>query len=257
MGIRLKIPSNHARAESLKVREKLIKGEEKKVVAKAGLIAHGRGEAFDYLLGEATITPALFAARASAASLLLASRPVISVNGNVAALVPEEIVKLANAVPAGLEVNLFYRNREREDAVKSALKRAGAREILGVGKNASATIPELFSDRRKVDPRGIFSADVVMVPLEDGDRTMALKKIGKFVITIDLNPLSRTSQTADITIVDNLLRAIPNILAAIRELKSLDRSELKLILDRFDNKKNLSETMLYIRERLALLAREN
>jgi 4-phosphopantoate--beta-alanine ligase len=256
MGIRLKIPSNHVRAESLKVREKLIKGEEKKVVAKAGLIAHGRGEAFDYLLGEATITPALFAARAAAASLLLASRPVISVNGNVAALVPEEIVRLAKAIPAGLEVNLFYRNREREDAVKSALRKAGANEVLGVGRNASAVIPELFSERRKVDPRGIYSADVVMVPLEDGDRTMALKKIGKFVITVDLNPISRTAQTADITIVDNIVRAMPRLTKAVEEIRRLSRHELKGILERFDNHSNLSESLLFIRDRLTALAKE-
>jgi len=257
MGIRLKIPTNHVRSESLKIREKLIKGEESNVVAKAGLIAHGRGEAFDYLLGEITIPPALFAARAAAASLLLASHPVISVNGNSAALVPDGLVALSREIPADLEVNLFYRSRKREDAVKAALKSAGARAILGVGRDANAVIPELFSERRKVDPQGIYSADVVLVPLEDGDRTQALKKLGKFVITIDLNPLSRTAQTADITIVDNLIRAAPNILASVKEMKTLDKTDLKLICDRYDNKKNLSETMLYIRERLRQLSRDN
>ena len=77
------------------------------------------------------------------------------------------------------------------------------------------------------------------------------------MITIDLNPLSRTAQTADITIVDNLIRAAPNILASVKEMKTLDKTELKLICDRFDNKKNLSETMLYIRERLRQLSRDN
>jgi len=255
MGIRLKIPKSHVRADSLRKREVLIKGEEKGVVAKAGLIAHGRGEAFDYLIGETTIPPALFAARVAAASLILADHPVISVNGNSAALVPELLVGLAKEIHAGLEVNLFYRSRRREDAIKSALMKAGATEVLGVGRNASATIPELYSERRRVDPRGIYSADVVLVPLEDGDRTMALKKMGKFVIAIDLNPLSRTAQTADVTIVDNIVRAVPNILAAIRDLRELNRAELKGIIERFDNKKNLSETMLYIRDRLSTLAR--
>lgn len=257
MGIRLKIPRNHCRGESLKIRERLIRGEEAGVVAKAGLIAHGRGEAFDYLIGESSIPPAIFAARAAAASLLLAARPVISVNGNVAALAPEALVRLSKATGAPLEVNLFYRTRRRERAVRSALLKAGAKEVLGVGEHASATIPELFSDRRKVDPRGIYSADVVIVPLEDGDRAMALRKMGKFVIAIDLNPLSRTSQVADITIVDNVLRALPNIVSAVEELRQLHKDELKGILERFDNRKNLSETLLFIRERLASIAKED
>ncbi|MGQ9759487.1 MAG: phosphopantothenate/pantothenate synthetase [Candidatus Methanomethylicaceae archaeon] len=255
MGIHLKIPRNHVRAHSLKKREVLIRAEERGIVAKAGLIAHGRGEAFDYLIGEASIPPAIFATRAAAASLLLASRPVISVNGNVAALVPKGIVRLSKAINAPLEVNLFFRTRKREEAIKSILIREGAKGVLGVGKDASATIPELFSERRRVDPCGIYSADVVLVPLEDGDRTLALKRMGKFVITIDLNPLSRTAQTADITIVDDIVRAVPNMINALNELKHLPREDLKSLLTRFDNRKNLSDVILYIKDRLTLLSR--
>ncbi|MGC8936176.1 MAG: 4-phosphopantoate--beta-alanine ligase [Candidatus Methanomethylicaceae archaeon] len=256
MGIHLKIPRNHVRAHSLKKREALIRAEEKGIVAKAGLIAHGRGETFDYLIGETTIPPAVFATKAAVASMLLAAHPVISVNGNVAALVPREIVRLSNVLNAPLEVNLFFRTRKREETIKSVLMRAGAKEVLGVGKDASATIPELFSERRRVDPRGIYSADVVLVPLEDGDRTIALKRMGKFVITIDLNPLSRTAQTADITIVDDIVRAVPNMIKAYKDLKDLPREELSSLLARFDNRKNLSEVILYIRDRLLTLSEE-
>jgi 4-phosphopantoate--beta-alanine ligase len=256
MGIRLKIPKNHVRLDSLKKREVLIEGEEKGIVAKAGLIAHGRGEAFDYLLGEATTPPALFATRAAATALLLAAHPVISVNGNSTALVPEGLVSLSEALNADLEVNLFYRTRAREKAIESMLIAAGARKVFGVGRAASARIPELFSERRRVDPRGIYSADVVLVPLEDGDRTIALKKMGKFVVTIDLNPLSRTSQSANITIVDNIIRAMPNLTKAIEELQVLSLKELKGILERFDNQRNLSETILFMRDRLTTLAKE-
>lgn len=255
MGIKLRIPKNHVRAESLEKREMLIEAEEKGVLAKAGLIAHGRGEAFDYLMGETTTPPAVFATRAAAASLLLANRPVISVNGNVAALVPGGTVELARLIPARLEVNLFYRNRKREEAVKAALVEAGAGEVLGVGRDASARIPELFSERRRVDPRGIDAADVVLVPMEDGDRTMALRRVGKFVITIDLNPLSRTAQSADITIVDNILRAVPNLVMAVKELRMLDPLELRATLDRFNNRRNLSDTLIHIRDRLTTLAK--
>lgn len=47
------------------------------------------------------------------------------------------------------------------------------------------------------------------MPLEDGDRTEALVRMGKRVVTIDLNPLSRTAVAAHVTIVDNLVRAMP------------------------------------------------
>lgn len=256
MGVKLKIPENHPRAKSLIERMKIIEGEEKGIVAKAGLIAHGRGEAFDYLIGEATIPPAFFATRAAVAAMLLAKKPVISVNGNAAALVPEELVMLSKELNAPLEVNLFFRTRKREEAIKRHLMAHGAELVLGTGKDASAIIPELFSERRRVDPRGIYVADVVLVPLEDGDRTMALKKMGKFVIAIDLNPLSRTAQTADITIVDNIVRAIPNMLKFVKEMKSMSTEELEDVVSKFNNKKNLSDTIAYIRDRLTKLSME-
>ena len=48
------IPKSHPRAKSLLIREKLVEGFDKGLVAKEGLLAQGRGEAFDYLLGEKT-----------------------------------------------------------------------------------------------------------------------------------------------------------------------------------------------------------
>ncbi|MHA1248829.1 MAG: hypothetical protein ACTSRP_02440 [Candidatus Helarchaeota archaeon] len=50
----IEIPDDHPRAESLRIRHKVQKGFEDKVVATAGLFAHGRGEAFDYIIGEKT-----------------------------------------------------------------------------------------------------------------------------------------------------------------------------------------------------------
>ena len=44
--------------------------------------------------------------------------------------------------------------------------------------------------------------------LEDGDRCEALVAMGKEVIVVDLNPLSRTSTTASVTIVDEVKRAM-------------------------------------------------
>ncbi|MEO9321322.1 MAG: 4-phosphopantoate--beta-alanine ligase [Nitrososphaera sp.] len=242
----IEIPESHPRAKSLHVREALVAGFQNGLVAPQGLIAHGRGEAFDYLLGEATTPMARAAIRAAAASLLTAMHPVISVNGNAAALVPGQLVELAASVNAKLEVNLFHRTEERERRIRQELERNGATQVLGTGGDASAQIPELQSERRRVDPAGIFSADVVFVPLEDGDRTEALVKMGKTVITVDLNPISRTAKAAQISIVDNLVRAVPELVAAVADLKKSGES-LQALLDSFDNQENLARSLQLIR----------
>lgn len=249
------IPKTHPRYKSLVYREKIVEGYKKGIVVLQGLIAHGRGEFFDYILGEKTWPPALKAIRAAVATMLLAEKPVISVNGNVAALVPEHVVELAREVGGRIEVNLFYRSRDREEAIAKVLVENGAREVLGVGEDASATIPELHSERRRVSPRGILVADVVLVPLEDGDRTEALKKIGKKVIAIDLNPFSRTSQHADITIVDNVVRAMPKMVRVARELKGKSKSYLRGIIEDYNNKAVISEIIKIIRDRLKTLSK--
>jgi 4-phosphopantoate---beta-alanine ligase len=255
--MRAKIPADHPRAASLHTREQIIRHWKRGVVADSGLIAQGRGEAFDYLLGERTIPPALEATRAAAAYLLLAERPVISVNGNAAALVPGELVRLSAVTGAALEVNLFYRSRARLKAIASVLRRAGATSVLGLRahRGEGSTIPELSSMRRIVDPKGIFAADVVLVPLEDGDRVEALRRMGKVTIAVDLNPLSRTSQRATVTIVDNLVRAIPNLISMAEGLKATAPSVLDSLTRAYDNEKVLGASIAFIGERLASLSR--
>jgi 4-phosphopantoate--beta-alanine ligase len=235
------IPPDHPRAKSLYIRELLVSGFRRGLVAPEGLIAHGRGEAYDYLLGERTTETAQLAINTAASVLLLSSRPIISVNGNTAALCPGAVVELAKVTGANIEVNIFYRTEEREKAIKAELEKHGANRVLGVGSKASARIPELQSERRRVDPDGIYTADTVLVPLEDGDRTEALVNLNKTVIAIDLNPLSRTSKAANITIVDNIVRAMPSLIEAARKLK--DSTSLKKIRDNFDNRKNLEDTI--------------
>ena len=245
-----KIPKVHPRAESLRVREKVKEGYTEGIIVEQGLIAHGRGEAFDYLLGELTIPEATVAIKVAAAALLLAKNPIISVNGNVATLTPKEIVKIAKSVGAKIEVNLFHRTHKRENAIMEKLKSFGAKNVLGVGKEASLDMNGLESSRRWVDPKGIMIADTVLVPLEDGDRTAELRKVGKTVITIDLNPLSRTAQTASITIVDNVVRAMPLLLEEVKILRKIDQNILEDIIKRFDNKVNLGKSLGYIVKRL-------
>lgn len=239
------IPSDHPRARSLYIREMLVDGFRRGLVVPEGLIAYGRGEAYDYLLGERTTETAQRAIKAAAAMLLLSSRPVISVNGNTAALCANTVVELAKVAGASIEVNIFYRTEKREMAIKAELELHGAKRVLGVGSKASARIPELQSERRRVDPDGIYAADTVLVPLEDGDRTEALIRMNKTVITIDLNPLSRTSRAANITIVDNVVRAMPALVEAARKLRGT--MSLKKITDNYDNSKNLQESLKIIK----------
>lgn len=249
------IPKSHPRAKSLLIRERLVDGFDKGLVAKEGLLAQGRGEAFDYLLGEKTSKSAKQSIRAAAAQLLLAEMPVISVNGNIAALCPKQIVRLSKQIKAKLEVNLFYSNEKRKQAIIEVLKKNGAREILGTNPTNSTKLSGIDSARRIVDKNGIFAADVVVVPLEDGDRTLALRKAGKTVITFDLNPLSRTSQTASITIVDNVTRALDLLIAESKKLSKKNKKVLAKIVSDFDNKKNLSENIIQIKNNLSRRAK--
>jgi 4-phosphopantoate--beta-alanine ligase len=237
------------------IRERLVEGFKAGLVVPDGLAAHGRGEAFDYVIGEKTAEQAKKAVEAAAAMLLSAKRPVISVNGNVAALVPDEVVKLADATGAKLEVNLFHGSAEREAKIAEYLRKHGAKEVFGIDKKFFTKIEEIHSDRRKVDRRGIAAADVVLVPLEDGDRTEALKKMGKKVITIDMNPMSRTARAADITIVDNIVRALPRLIRAVRKLSQLGRVRLRKIVGDFDNTKNLKAMVELISKRLKNISR--
>ena len=216
-----------------------------------GLIAHGRGEAWDYLFGEETSAPALVAEKAAAAFLVAAERPVISVNGNVAALAPRQVVRLARAIPARLEVNLFHRTEARARRIADVLRRAGGTDILAA--RPDARIPDLESKRGLVHRRGIYSADVVLVPLEDGDRAEALVRMGKRVIGVDLNPLSRTTRAASVPIVDELTRALPEIERFVRALRE-DPNEAARVRREYDRARNLAAVFGFLRWRLARLA---
>lgn len=240
------IPRSHPRAASLYIRERLVDGYKSGLVVEEGLLAHGRGEMFDYLIGEKTSKASHGAIKAAAQMLLQAKHPVISVNGNFAALCPKEIVLLSKAAGADIEVNLFYASEKRKKAIAQALKKNGASNILGLDAKFLQKIPKLDSARRVVDERGMFIADVVLVPLEDGDRTIALKKFGKKVITFDLNPMSRTAQTADVTIVDNVTRGMDLL---IKSCKKMKKKGLKKDL-KFDNKKNLNQSIITIKNNL-------
>ncbi|NIP62266.1 MAG: phosphopantothenate/pantothenate synthetase [Nitrosopumilaceae archaeon] len=250
------IPKSHPRAKSLVLRESLVKGFEQGLVATEGLLAQGRGEAFDYLIGEKTNFEAKKAIKAAAAVLLLAKNPIISVNGNFVALCSKEIIRFSKISKAKIEINLFYDDGSRRKRIAKFLKSKGAKVILGHDIKHLTKIPKLKSNRGRVDKRGISSADVVLVPLEDGDRTSFLKKLGKTVITFDLNPLSRTAQTADITVVDNISRGFDELINTYMKLSKRNMNELENIIQNFDNKTNLANSIMSINKNLRRRARK-
>lgn len=237
----MSIPKTHPRYTSLMTREKIMEGVEKGITSIHGLIAHGRGEAFDYLIGEKTTESAKSSIEAAAALLLLAKAPVISVNGNAAALAAKELVQLSKSINAKLEVNIFHLSKEREIKIKDYLIKNGAKEVLLPQKNCK--IKFLDSNRSYVNKNGIYKADVVFVPLEDGDRTEALVKNGKKVIVVDLNPLSRSAQKATITIVDNIIRTVPLLVNTIKRYKKYNKNKLTEIIRKYDKEEILNKSL--------------
>lgn len=242
------IPDSHPRKSSLLSRQKIVDGAKRGLLADSAMIAHGRGEAYDYLLGERTTSSASIAIREAAARLLRAVSPVISMNGNSTVLAGAEAIKIAAIVGCPIEVNIYYRTEERmtrlvndlesmreellassPQAERDAISRV---EILGLVSDGR--IRGLEGPRSLCSADGIEKADVVLVPLEDGDRCEALIALGKEVIAIDLNPLSRTSRTATVTIVDEVSRALSGI---VNELHSKPEPSI------WDNKNTLKDAL--------------
>lgn len=232
----MRVTADHPRYVSLSSRERLIRAHERGIVSMAGLIAHGRGEAFDYLLGEHTHDFAIEAIGAMAARIVLARHPVLVVNGNVAGLVAEDVVALSKEAPLHLEVNLFTPTKERIRAIVDVIE--------GLGGSASSrfddtvTMPGVASPRARVSSAGLGKADFVLAPLQDGDMVHALKALGMTTATIDLNPLSRSARDADIAVIDNITRALPLLREAVHTLKERPPGDLMEIA-MFDNGKAL------------------
>lgn len=231
---------SHPRYASLLMRHRMERAAKKGMLADSALIAHGRGEAFDYLLGERTIPAAERATRQALALLLNAQRPVLSINGNVAALAADEMLRLAAALQCPIEVNIFYRTPERMEAILSHLHDRAttlALDIEVLGQAPDAVIPGLKGPRAKCHRQGILESDVILVPLEDGDRCKALVAMGKDVLVIDLNPLSRSAQQGTVTVVDEVSRTLCNM------LELLESGDSVPVEEHYDHKGVLNEVV--------------
>ena len=238
-------------------RKKLTEAAAAGMLADSALIAHGRGEAFDYLLGEVTCEPAREAIAETAARLQASEKCVISVNGNTVALAGTHLIACAAILDCPIEVNIYYRTPERMEALLSALEIQRqhaaieypeiANDISNVeilGANPDGRIPNLDGPRANCHSDGILSADTILVPLEDGDRCEALIAMGKTVCVIDLNPLSRTARTATVTVVDELTRCVPILI----KLLSSDGDGFR---PDWDNEKNLQDVVDVMLRRFA------
>lgn len=252
--IPMKIDASHPRAASLLIREKLVSGVKKGITSLAGLTAHGRGEAFDYLIGEKTPPVARKAIEAAAAYLLLAKHPVLSVNGNTAILADKEFVTLAKLLNCKIEVNLFHYSKTRIILIERHFRKLDRKTVLIHNRQKTVIIPGIASPRKKMLKSGIGKADIVFIPLEDGDRAEALIAAGKKVITVDLNPLSRTAKAATVTVVDNIIRTLPILLKTVQRMQKYPETRLRKITKEYDNHKNLAITLNYITTRLTRLS---
>ena len=243
-----KIPQTHPRASSLIIREKLVDGFRNGIVVPQGLIAHGRGEAFDYLLGEKTTKYAYEAEKAAVCLLLLSNKSIISINGNTAVLCAKDLVTLSNVTKSRIEVNLFHKSTARTNAIASILRKEDAFDVLGLHNKSKTIIKRVSSNRKYVDKDGIMNSDTIFLALEDGDRTESLVRMGKKVISVDLNPLSRTAIVSNITIIDNIVRAIPNMVKISEQLVKKDKSYLLQLIKNFDNKENMHKSLVTIKK---------
>ena len=217
------IPDSHPRKASLVARQGLVDAAAEGLLAESAMIAHGRGEAFDYLLGEKTSKSARQAIREAAARLMAANNPVISVNGNTVVLAGHDLIRVAAVVGCPIEVNLYYRTPERVEGLLKRLKQQ-AEEVVsgpvpdgweGDWSSAVSSVALLGSS-----PDGSYDVDVDedgRCEIEDGDRCEALIKLGKEGLVVDLNPLSRTAMSATVTVVDEVARMASILLIEVVE----------------------------------------
>jgi len=252
------IPKTHPRYHSLMLRERLAFGLDNGLTSKKGLIAHGRGEAFYYMLGEKTHDFARESIDVSLAMLVEAERPIISVNGNTTALASDEIIDFAYAlIKAGkdcaIEVNIFTFTKERADKIckffTDKISEKGYKiDVLISRTEGALELPDIEHNRRFMHPDGLGRADVALVMLEDGDRCEALANSGRKVISVDLNPMSRSATKAHVNICDELTRCLVVMTNRLAEVSSLTSAERQKLISDFDSEKAIKRSLKALRE---------
>ena len=206
---------SHPRYASLLRRHLIEEAAAEGLLAGSAMIAHGRGEAYDYLLGERTTASAASATREAYARLRAAKHPVISVNGNTVALAGRDLLHLAASLSCPVEVNIFYRTQARMDGLISRLERWCEEDGLDVevlGRRTDGRIAGLEGPRAQCDAAGIAAATWCWSPWKTA--TVA-KRWWRWARRCSwwISTLSRTARTASVTIVDEVGR----VAKALRE----------------------------------------
>jgi 4-phosphopantoate--beta-alanine ligase len=162
---------------------------------------------------------------------------------------------LAAVLGCPIEVNLYYRTPSRVNGLISLLEELRIKvsqeaapdgfygdwkeTVEGVsllGESPNFKIEGLEGPRSNCTAEGIGGADTILVPLEDGDRCEALITLGKEVLVVDLNPLSRSARMASVTIVDEVSRAFEGILSCLLNDSEYRQAE-------WDNLKSLNGSL--------------
>jgi 4-phosphopantoate--beta-alanine ligase len=150
---------------------------------------------------------------------------VISVNGNTTVLAGKALIRVAAVLQCPIEINIYYRTEERMKLLYDFLElqrlnvskeenpdkwkgdwEVAVMSVNILGREEDGRIEGLEGPRAICSAEGIEKADVILVPLEDGDRCEVLVSLGKEVLVVDLNPLSRSAKMATVTIVDEVSR---------------------------------------------------
>ena len=74
--------------------------------------------------------------------------------------------------------------------------------------------------------------------------------MNKTVITVDLNPLSRTSIMSDISIIDNLIRVLPEMIKQSKNMSNFSSTDLHKVVTKFNNQKQLQSILKFMSKRL-------
>ncbi len=114
----MEISKDHPRYRSLVTREHMAEMVREGIVAPTGLIAHGRGEAFDYLMGERTTTEARGAERAAVALVAGGEEAGHHRQRERRCVWPPKAWRTWPGLTSSkVEVNLFHRSEERVEKV--------------------------------------------------------------------------------------------------------------------------------------------
>jgi len=229
-----RIPDSHPRKKSLESRQKIVDGSSMGLLADSAMIAHAE-ERLSTICSERgpRSQPERPFVRVRLASGM-PEGPVISVNGNTTVLAGDGAIRLAAVLGCPIEVNLYYRTPSRVKGLISLLEelrlnvsqeaapdgfygdwKEAVEGVSLLGESPNFKIEGLEGPRSNCTAEGIGGADTILVPLEDGDRCEALITLGKEVLVVDLNPLSRSARMASVTIVDEVSRAFEGILSCL------------------------------------------